>query len=450
MVRLSESVHPATDHASGHGDMGLMAHQIMPTYSGLGREMWQVILGRAISGIGGAGTMTVAAVIIADLVPKRELAAWRSYVNIAMTLGRSLGGPTGGWLTDTFGWRWVFLLQAPLFCITALLVTLKLRIAPRHDRDGDPGGKSRLARVDFLGTVCLATSIVSAILLLDLGGQKFPWLSPPSLLLSTTAVTALILFILVEAYLAPEPIFPLRILREPNVLTSYAVMSLQIFAQVSMMFCVPLYFQVTSGASAAGAGAHLVPAVLGNAAGGLTAGAIVRQTGRFKPLTVSAGLIASVTYLLLYLRWDGSTTNNNVWESLYILPGGFGTGVAQACVFVGMTALLDPAHVATATGGLFLLSSLGITAGITASTAALDTTFRTLLERRLTGRFDGAEEVIRRATSDARYIATLRGRVREVVVACYVEGLKGTYCKCIRYIPGPPNTLKKTPTKASN
>lgn len=87
--------------------------------------MWHIILGRAISGIGGAGTVTVASVIITgtytnkpdhvvqrlnfnslDIVPKRDIAAWRSYINIAMTLGRSLGGPTGGWQADTIGWRW--------------------------------------------------------------------------------------------------------------------------------------------------------------------------------------------------------------------------------------------------------------------------------------------------------------------------------------------------------
>lgn len=69
--------------------------------------MWVVIFGRAISGMGGAGIMTISSIIITDIVPKREVATWRAYVNIAMTLGRrSLGGPLGGWLSDTIGWRW--------------------------------------------------------------------------------------------------------------------------------------------------------------------------------------------------------------------------------------------------------------------------------------------------------------------------------------------------------
>lgn len=81
-----------------------------------------VILGRIISGMGGAGIMAMSSIIItgtytttridaqvlifADIVPRRDVASWRAYVNISMTLGRSAGGPLGGWLTDTIGWRW--------------------------------------------------------------------------------------------------------------------------------------------------------------------------------------------------------------------------------------------------------------------------------------------------------------------------------------------------------
>ena len=89
--------------------------------SGLAPDMWIVIVGRAISGIGGAGVMTMSSIIITgtfsscvgatstdslDIVSKREVAKWRSFVNVSMTLGRSIGGPVGGVLTDTIGWRW--------------------------------------------------------------------------------------------------------------------------------------------------------------------------------------------------------------------------------------------------------------------------------------------------------------------------------------------------------
>jgi hypothetical protein len=78
------------------------------------------------SGLGGAGMVVIVSVLITgelafligntrtalltrycgDLVPLIEVATWRSYVNVLATLGRSIGGPLGGFLADTVGWRW--------------------------------------------------------------------------------------------------------------------------------------------------------------------------------------------------------------------------------------------------------------------------------------------------------------------------------------------------------
>jgi MFS family permease len=89
--------------------------------SGAGVEMWQTLLGRAIAGIGGGAGASLVSIVIGgtlysiqkniglilqDLVPVRSIAAWRSYVNIAATAGRSFGGPIGGSFTDSVGWRW--------------------------------------------------------------------------------------------------------------------------------------------------------------------------------------------------------------------------------------------------------------------------------------------------------------------------------------------------------
>lgn len=92
-------------------------------YSGLGWSLTVVVIGRLVAGVGGAGINCLVSIVIAgmyigslfvlkliqclqDMVPIREAAKWRGYVNIAATTGRSLGGPIGGFLTDTVGWRW--------------------------------------------------------------------------------------------------------------------------------------------------------------------------------------------------------------------------------------------------------------------------------------------------------------------------------------------------------
>ncbi|KAJ5086248.1 hypothetical protein NUU61_007555 [Penicillium alfredii] len=367
---------------------------------GIAPHMWGVILGRIVSGMGGAGTMTISAVIITDIVPKREVATWRAYVNISMTLGRSIGGPLGGWLSDTIGWRWLFILQAPFVALAALLVVVKLQVAQSTADGAKESAASRVRHVDF----------------------NFAWRSWWAVMMGGGGTALLVAFVLVEAYLAREPIFNLRILRRPNVPISYLIISLQIMAQVGMMFSVPLYFQVTQRSSAAMAGIHVVPAVVGNTLGGLLAGVFIRRTGHYKILLVLAGLIASITYSLQYLRWNGQT---GLWGSLYILPGGMGTGIASASAFVAMTTLLQPEEVAMATSGFMLLLSFAMTAGVTTENSVLGFFFQQKLHQNLNG--PGSENVIQRAMADSEYIAHLSGRLRDIVVGCYISGLQHAY-----------------------
>ncbi|KAL4922108.1 major facilitator superfamily domain-containing protein [Aspergillus aurantiobrunneus] len=387
---------------------------------GLATDLWIVILGRALSGIGGAGVMTMSSIIITDIVSKRDVAKWRSFVNVSMTLGRSIGGPVGGILTDTIGWRWAFLLQAPLLGLAAILVTIQLKLVGHAASDASTG--SKIGRVDFKGAVLLATSIAAVILLLDQGGKSFAWTSLPTLVLAGGGILTLVLFVHTELYLAAEPIFNLQILKRPNVAASYLVSSLQAAAQVGMMFTVPLYFQVTARASSTVAGAHLIPAVAGNTVGGLTAGFFIRSTGNYKPVLALAGLIACISYFLQFLRWNGHT---GFWESLYIIFGGLGSGSASSATFVSMTACLEPQEIAMATGGYLLLLNFAITAGVTSNYTLLGAEFKRQLQSQLRG--PDAQKIIRRALSSIEYIARLTGSLHEMVVGSYVAGLKHAY-----------------------
>lgn len=315
----------------------------------------------------------------------------------------------------------LFLLQAPFIALAAFLVVIKLEVAQKTAFD-EGSTASKLAKVDFLGTGLLGTSIIALTGLLDQGGKSFPWRSWVTVVMGGGGLLLLVSFVLVEAYVAEEPIFNLRILRRPNVATSYIIGCLQVTAQLGMMFSVPLYFQVTQSASTTAAGGHLVPAVIGNTVGGLLAGGFIRKTGRYKMLLTLAGLIASVSYALLYLLWDGHT---GFWESLYIIPGGLGTGIASASAFIAMTAILPPEEMAMATSGYMLLISFAMTAGVTTSNTVLGMEFQRQLRRNLRG--PGSEKVIRRAMADTNYIAHLTGRLREIVVDCYLSGLKHTY-----------------------
>ena len=147
-----------------------------------------------------------------------------------------------------------------------------------------------------------------------------------------------------------------------------------------MMFSVPLYFQITARASNTVAGAHLAPAVVGNAVGGILSGIIIKRTGRYKTLTLVATLCAAFAYTLLILRWHGHT---NWAESLYIVPGGFGTGIAQSALFISLQAAIDPAHTAVATSALYLSAQIGFVSGMAECAAVLAGGLRWALDRKL-------------------------------------------------------------------
>ncbi|TGO82225.1 hypothetical protein BPOR_0884g00020 [Botrytis porri] len=222
-----------------------------------------------------------------------------------------------------------------------MLVIWKLDITPQQIC-GKQSYFSKLRRIDFLGSIFLSVSIVCGLMVLDLGGHRMPWTDHKLLSLLGISVAAGLLFLLVEGFWAKEPIFPLRLLRNRDVLTSYINLGFQSGAQMAMMMLVPIYFQITDHATFTTEGAHLMPSVMENAVGGLLTGYIIHRTaplipprtGHYKPILL-LGALSSLTSYALLLRWHGHTS---FLESLYIIPGGFGNGIALSASFIGLTA----------------------------------------------------------------------------------------------------------------
>ncbi|ODQ54685.1 MFS general substrate transporter [Saitoella complicata NRRL Y-17804] len=396
---------------------------------GFAGSMGMLVLGRVVSGVGGAGMSALVSILITDLVPLREVAKWRSYVNVASTFGRSIGGPLGGWLTDTVGWRWSFFGQAPLTLLAAVLVYHKLpdtgsSTSEQIHRDDGSGTKpqeshrSKLTRIDFVGAALLASTITAFLLILELGGTRLPYTSTPLMLILLSTFVSFALFLITESC-ASEPIFPLSLLCNAQVLLSYWAMLAQLAAQMGMMYLVPLYFQVTQSASTSVAGAHLLPAVVGNTVGALLTGVFIHRTGRYKLPAVSAGVVAAVTYILLILTWHGET---NWIQSLFIIPGGFGTGIAQTAVFIALTSAVQKSAIAIATSGLYLASNIGMVLGVSLTSAVLRTSLALLL-----GKQDVPEEVITRVLQDVEEVQKLAEGDKMVVVGCYVHAIEYTH-----------------------
>lgn len=73
--------------------------------TGIGQSLTQIIIGRAIQGAGGSGMVGMVSILLTDLVPPRDVALYRSYINVIQTLGRMSGGTFGGLISEAIGWR---------------------------------------------------------------------------------------------------------------------------------------------------------------------------------------------------------------------------------------------------------------------------------------------------------------------------------------------------------
>ena len=210
---------------------------------GLSSSLIQFAAGRVVTGVGGAGMRSLVSSLIVDLVPLRDVAVWRSWMYVMATFGRSVGAPLGGGLADSIGWRGSFAYQAPLALVALALLWRKLPTDVEHNaavRESDNSKYSRqttlskLRRIDIPGAFLIATSIVTFLLVLNFASKRLTLSDPLIIGLILLCIICSLLFLLVEAKYASEPIFPLRLLLERDALTAYLIIGFLNAGQMSV------------------------------------------------------------------------------------------------------------------------------------------------------------------------------------------------------------------------
>jgi hypothetical protein len=113
------------------------------------------------------------------------------------------------------------------------------------------------------------------------------------------------------------------------------------------------------------------------------------RTGRYKFISILGAIASTTSYLLLIIRWHGHTS---FLESLYIIGGGFGNGVALSISFIILNAGVEPCQMAIASSGLYLSSNIGMVGGLSIAASIFQSTLRKSLSIGLEG-VDGREAV---------------------------------------------------------
>lgn len=375
-----------------------------------------IIAGRVVAGIGGGGLTTISTFITSDLVPLRKRGVWQGVGNICYGTGMGLGGIFGGMINDTLGWRWAFLVQVPVIILSGILVTFTVKI-PVKETD-----RSRLKRVDFLGSLTIIIFLVLLLLGLNAGGNLVPWSHPLVLTSLPLSAVFFVIFVYIEDRVASEPMIPVRLLLDRTVGAACLTNWFSTMTVLGTLYYVPIYFQI-QGYSATAAGVRLVPQAVGTAVGSLGSGMIMKSTGRYKHLNyITMALIVASSAAICTFRVDSPA-----WlpfACLFVL--GMSYGAMLTITLVALISAVDHHYHSVVTSASYAFRSTGSTIGITIASAV----FQNVLKNQLWGRFgdrDEAEELIPRIRDNLDEIWEVPSDWYQGVLASYEKSLQAIF-----------------------
>ncbi len=171
---------------------------------GISQNMAELILFRAVQGLGAGGLFVLTQAIIADVVPPRQRGRYQGLFGAVFDVSSVAGPLLGGFFVDTLSWRWVFYINLPIGAVALAVIAAALPAA----------GQRGHHRIDYLGTVLIAAAATSLVLLTTLGGRVYPWGSTPISILAIAGVILIVGFLFVERR-AVEPVLPLELFRNP-------------------------------------------------------------------------------------------------------------------------------------------------------------------------------------------------------------------------------------------
>jgi EmrB/QacA subfamily drug resistance transporter len=313
---------------------------------GVAQSITMLIVARIVQGMAAGGLMSLAMAAVGDLVSPRERARYQGYITATFAVATIAGPLVGGLLVDHVSWRWVFYVNLPIGL--AALAGLRLRLpAPDTEKPAAP--------LDVLGAGLLATATSALMLACIWGGDRYAWDSPPIVGLLAAAVLLGGALVARERR-AADPVVPLALLRTRTV----AVVSVGLFLTTAALFAVnvfvPLFLQVTTGATPTQAGLLLVPMMVGLTLSTNVAGRVIARTGRYKAFPV-AGLAAMTVALVFLAVVAGHPSRTTTAIGLTIF--GLGFGVVGQVLTVAVQNEVDRRQIGVAMAATTFFRGLG-------------------------------------------------------------------------------------------
>jgi EmrB/QacA subfamily drug resistance transporter len=317
--------------------------------SGLSTTMGQLIVFRALQGIGAGALIPLGMTILGDLYAVRERARVQGLFSGVWGVASVLGPPLGGLITESrFGWRWVFYLNVPFGLVAAAIMGFALKETRRHERP----------IIDFLGAGLLMAAMTLVLLGLADAKAAADLEAPWRLIAFLAAVAAGVAFVRVERRV-PEPIVPPALLANRVVAVSVGAGFLTGAAMFGAISFVPLYAQAVFRTGAAGAGASLTPLMLAWVTFSVVGGRLLLHIG-YRPTVLAGQVILTAGFVLLALL----STPSRVWLYTDLAVIGSGLGLTMLTLLIAVQQAVPRAQLGVATSINQLSRSLGGAIGV--------------------------------------------------------------------------------------
>jgi len=302
---------------------------------GIAQNMLQLIMFRALEGLGGGGLIVITIAVIGDLIPPRERGRYQGFFGAVFGVATIVGPLVGGFFVDHLSWRWIFYINLPtgILALAVIAAVLPSRSTRRQHA------------VDYVGALLLTAALSAVILFTGLGGTTFPWTSPVVIGLMAASIAGAIAFIAVETR-AREPILPMSLFANRNFAVASGVgliVGLSLFGAVTFL---PIYLQVVKGVSPSISGLLLMPMMLGMLATSVISGRLISRFGRYKLFPVLGTAIMTFGLGALSLLAIESGDWQTAIDALWL---GLGMGMVMQVLLIAVQNSVDYQHLGVAT-----------------------------------------------------------------------------------------------------
>ncbi|WP_206995332.1 MDR family MFS transporter [Trinickia mobilis] len=332
---------------------------------GLAQNMTQLILLRALQGLGGGGLLVITMAAIGDIIPPAERGRYQGLFGGVYGLATVIGPLAGGFIVEHLSWRWIFYINLPLGIVALAVIGAAFRPHVAHVKH----------KIDYMGAGYLAAALTCIILFTSQGGTVLPWSSPDlwfTLALGCIAIAGFVY----EERLAAEPIMPLELFKERTFLLASLIgfiVGVSLFGAVTFL---PLYLQVVKNSTPSQAGMQLLPLMGGVLVTSIASGRIISRIGKYRAFPIAGTLLVCAGMLLL-----ATLTVSTPIERMYLYMGlvGCGLGMVMQVLILAVQNTVAFKHMGVATSGATLFRSIGGSVGV----AAFGAVFTNVLHARL-------------------------------------------------------------------